>query len=290
MGPLGLHDGVQADAGVSQGPADRRGRSRLIGNAADGHLRLIPIEGDTAHLGLAGAGGGGIEVQLAFAQLKAVGCRLEGLVALMAGDQAAHLDFAGGDQTQVDAALGQGVEQARGHTGSTHDSGTGNAELGHPGLGAQGRPSRLGIHGVQDALADRLGVLQLSLRHGEGDVVAAAFVGGLNDQIHAQARTGEGFKQLSGDPRAIGHVGERENGLIGLQLRSIHGLAQLQSFAATPMAGAVAGEQRARGIAPARAHHQRDAVVPSDLDSPGVQDSGAEARQLEHFVAGHRLH
>ena len=87
-------------------------------------------------------------MQLPLVQFKAVGCCLKGFVALMTRDQAAHLHFAGGAQAQVDAPLGQGVEQACRHPRTAHDSCASDAQLGHPGLGAQGGAGRGGIHGV----------------------------------------------------------------------------------------------------------------------------------------------
>ena len=138
MGALRLHDRIEADAGVRQGPAHRRGRAGAIGDAPHRHLGLIQVEGHTAHLRFPGTGGGGVEPQLLLPQLEAAGGGLEGLVALVARHQAAHLHLAGGDQPQVDALFGQGVEQPGRHPRAPHDAGPGDAQFGHAGLGAQG--------------------------------------------------------------------------------------------------------------------------------------------------------
>ena len=193
---LRLHDRIEADAGIGEHPAYGRGRAGFIGDAAHGHLGLIPVERHTAHLGCAGAGWGWVEMQLPLAQLKALGCGLQGFAALVTGHQAAHFHFAGGDQAQVDAALGQGVEQAGRHAGAPHDPGAGDAQLGHAAFSADRGALGAGAHGRQHFAAHQLGPIQLRLGHGEGDVVGEAavvaaaggvgFVGGLHDQIHVQ--------------------------------------------------------------------------------------------------------
>ena len=136
MAALRLHDGIEADAGVGQHTAYGRGGAGLIRDSANSHLGLIPVEGHAAHFRFARTRWRRIEVELPFVEFKALSCRLQGLAALMACHQTAHLHLAGGDQAQVDASLGKGVEQASRHTGTPHDPGTGDAQFGHTALGA----------------------------------------------------------------------------------------------------------------------------------------------------------
>jgi len=282
--PLRLHDRIHADARVGQGRAEGRRGAGPVGHMAHAHLGLVAIEGDTTHLRLAGAGGGGVDLQLPLRQLEGFAGGPQRLAAHGGCDHAAHLHFAGGDQTQVDALPRQGVEQAGGNAGAAHDPSATDAQLAHAALGHQ-----LAAHGVDEFGADPAGILEIRFRHRESDVVAVALVGGLNDQIHIHIAGGEGFEQAGGDAGLIGHMGEGEHGLPFHQLRTIHRTAQFQAFAAD-RPGTPAGEGRAGFIAPAGAHHQGDAVVAGDLHGAGVEHGGAEAGQFEHLVAADLFH
>ena len=85
---------------------------------------------------------------------------------------------------------------------------------------------------IQHLLAHCTGQLEIRFRHGEGDVIAAALMGGLNDQVHIDSRLGEGFKQACGNSRLIGNAGEGENGLSVHFLHPIHRAAELEAAAA----------------------------------------------------------
>jgi len=84
-------------------------------------------------------------------------------------------------------------------------------------------------------------------------------------------------------------VGEGDHGLTLHRVHAVHWAAQFQAAAADGPCVA-AGESCARGIAPARAHHQSYAVVTGDLHSPGVQHRGAQAGQFQHLVAADGRH
>ena len=85
-------------------------------------------------------------------------------------------------------------------------------------------------------------------------------------------------------------MGQGQHGLVGVELGAIHGLPQLQTLPAAAAARGIAGEQGAGLIAPAGAHHQWHAVVAGDLHSARMQHGRAQAGQLEHLVAGDRVH
>ena len=70
MGALGLNDGVQAHPGVRESTANRRGRSRLIGNAPP---PIIPKLPDPPHLGTKGLEPGDeFEIKLGRKQIKLI--------------------------------------------------------------------------------------------------------------------------------------------------------------------------------------------------------------------------
>ena len=179
MDALGLHDRVEADAGVGEGPAHCRSGAGAIGHTAHGNLGLIPIEGYPPHGGIIAVAGLAVVVELLIAQFKGFGRRAQGFGALVIGNQTAHLDLAGGDQAQVDAAAGQGVKQAGGYAGAAHDPGPGDAELGHAALGRE--LGQVGSHGRQHFTAHELGPIELMGGQGKSDVVGAPLMGGLHD-------------------------------------------------------------------------------------------------------------
>ena len=178
----------------------------------------------------------------------------------------------------------EGVEQVCCDARSPHDSGSADAQLCQPAFCRQ-----LTTEFVEHALAHLAGQVQVCLGDGEGDVIAAALMGGLNDQIHIDAGVRQGFEQTGSDARLIGDVGEGQERLAIHFLRSIHRTAQLQP-AVTDRTGGAAGEPGAWRIAPARANHQVDTVIPCDLHSPWMQNRGTEAGQLQHLVATDRFH
>ena len=90
--------------------------------------------------------------------------------------------------------LAQAVEQQRRDARAAHDAGPTDAELGHAALGSQ-----LSAKAVEHATADRTGLLEIGFGDGEGDVVAAALVGGLNDQVHVDGGRGQRFEQTGRD-------------------------------------------------------------------------------------------
>ena len=124
VGALGLDDGIEADAGIGQGPAHRCCGAGAIGESAHTHLGLIQIQGHTADGRISQVAAGGVAIQLLLRQLKHLGGSPQGLGALMARHQATHLHFAGGDQAQVDASLRQGVEEFGGHPWPAQDAGS----------------------------------------------------------------------------------------------------------------------------------------------------------------------
>ena len=103
MGALGLHDRVEADAGVGQGAADGRGGAGAIGQAPHCHLGLIAVEGNAANSRIPLMAGPGIAAQLLIRQLKGFGGGPQGPIRLVSSHQAAHLHLAGSNQAQVDA-------------------------------------------------------------------------------------------------------------------------------------------------------------------------------------------
>ena len=252
MGALGLDDRIEADAGIGQGSAHGGGGAGTIGQPPQRHLGLVAIQGHAAHGRLAQLTDQRILAQLALLQFEGLGGGPERLGPLLAGHQTTHLHLAGGDQAQVDAGAGQGVKQPGGHSGPAQNPGPGDAQLGHRPLGRELGAARtqLGPHAGQHLAAHQLGPIQISGRQREGDVVAAALLGGLHDQVHIQPRGAQGLEQQRGHPRPIGYMGEGQHRLSALQFRPIHRPAQLKPSAAD-RSGAAAGEPGAGGIAPA---------------------------------------
>ena len=234
MEALRLHDGIEADRRIGQGTADGGGGAGTIGHPPHGDLGLVAVEGHAAHRRCIQAAELGVEPQLALLQLEGFGGGPQGPLPLVAGHQAAHLHLAGGDQAQVDAGAGQGVEQTGRHPRPAHDAGTGDAQLGQAGLGAQlgAADAQRRAHRRQHFTAHQLGPVEIGSGQGEGDVVGGALVGGLHDQVHIEASGAQGFKQLGGHAGAIGHVGQGDHRLLLIQLGAIHRLAQLQAAVA----------------------------------------------------------
>ena len=146
-------------------------------------LRLIPVEGDPTHLRFASVADGWIELHLRILQFEGLTHGLQRLASIRSVNHAAHLHFAGGDQPQIDALLRQTREQTGGDAGATHHPRAADAQLRHPPFGREISPQAL-----QQTCTDVLGPLQICLRHGEGDVVAAALMGRLDDQIDVDVR------------------------------------------------------------------------------------------------------
>ena len=222
-------------------------------------------------------------LELVIIQFKHLRSGAQGFGGLFALNQAAHLHFTGGDHAQADAHLAEPVKQLGGNSRSPHDPGPANAEFGQPALHLQLTAF------AQVLAAEGLSCRQLSLRQGEGDVIAAAVVGGLHDQVDVQASSAEPFKQASGHPGFIGYMGQGHHGLAFQQFRPVHGLAQLQTFAANPPAR-LTEQARAWLVAPTGSHDQRHAVVSGDFHRPWVQNSRTQAGQLQHFIAAHLSH
>ena len=84
-------------------------------------------------------------------------------------------------------------------------------------------------------------------------------------------------------------MGEGQHGLVGFQLGTVDGFAQLEPGAADRF-GLAAGEAGAGGFAPAGAHYQGYAVVAGDFHRSGMQHRSPQAGQLEHFVTADLVH
>ena len=281
---LRLNDGIEADAPFRQGGAQGCRGAGSVRHMAHRELGLITVEGDSAHFGLVRAAQLRIQLHLCVRHIEGL---LDGLQRLAAGggiDHAAHLHFAGGDQPQVDPLLRKAIEQVGGDAGTPHDPGTTDAEFGQSPLGRQ-----LSAQAVEHRLAHRAGTVQLGFCHREGDVVAAALVGGLDDQIHVDARRREGLEQACGDAGLIRDVGEGQHGLSFHLLHTIHGAAQFQAVLAD-RSFAAAGEQRSGLVTPTRTHPHGNAVVAGNLHRPRVQHRGPQAGQFQHLVAAHLRH
>ena len=123
MGALRLNDRVEADAGIRERPADRGCGARPVRHAPHHHLHLVAVKGHAPHGGTVRVAGSGAMPDLMVGQLEGRGGGPQGLAPLTPLHQAAHLHLAGGDQPQVDAQPGQGVEQPGRHPGSAHDPG-----------------------------------------------------------------------------------------------------------------------------------------------------------------------
>ena len=192
MGALRLHDRIEADAGIGQGAADGRGGAGSIGQALHRHLGLAAVEGDAAHGGIAELAGARVGTQVLLGQFEGLAGCPQGLLPLLPVDKATHLHLAGGDQPQVDAVAGQGVEQLGRHARPAHDSGTGDAQLGQARLGPE--LGAAGVQGCQHFPAHQLGPVGFGRGQGEGDVVGGAFMGGLHDQVDVEAGIAQGLK------------------------------------------------------------------------------------------------
>ena len=118
--------------------------------------------------------------------------------------------------------LTQAVEQPGGNARAPHDSGPADAELRQPCFGCQ-----IAAQLIENLLAHSAGQREIRFGHREGDVIAAAFMGGLNDQVHIDSRIGEGFKQSCGNTGLIGNVGEGDHSLSAHFLHPIHRTAEL---------------------------------------------------------------
>ncbi len=188
---------------------------------AHGELDLVPVEGDAAHGGIRELAAERLTTQLAFLQFERFGRGPQGLGAFTTGHHATHLHLTGGDQPQVDAQARQGVEQAGGDAGAPEDPGPGNADLGHVGLAAE--HGVFSAHLLQHLAADLAGPLQVAFGQGEGDVVAAAVLAGLHDQIHIQIGRAQGLEQLGRHPRPIGYVREGQHRLGQFQFGPVDG-------------------------------------------------------------------
>ena len=96
--------------------------------------------------------------------------------------------------------LRQTGEQSGGDAGAPHHPRAADAQLGHASFGREISPEALKQSGT-----DVLGPLQIRFRHGEGDVVAAALMGRLDDQINVDVRPGQRLEQTGGDAGLIGN-------------------------------------------------------------------------------------
>jgi len=132
---LRLDDGIEADAVVGEGGTESCGGAGAVGNVAHTQLHLIAIQSNPADLWFASTVLGWVQRDLGVIKVKGILHGLQGLAAGAGINHAAHLHFAGRDQAQIDALLGQAGEQAGGNAGAPHDSSAADAEFGEAAFG-----------------------------------------------------------------------------------------------------------------------------------------------------------
>jgi hypothetical protein len=198
------------------------------------------------------------------------------LIRLVLGDHDRDLDLRRADQLEVDARLGQRIEQRRGHAAVGAHADTDDRQL---------RDAVVEFDGAADFLEDGceafLHLGNLGERHRESQVRDAAATDVLHNHVDVDIRIGQRTEDLG---RGAGLVGDAADDDLGLVL--VHGDAADHDLFHV---GDFLFHDGSWVVVERGADFKDDAVLRGELDRARLHDLRAERRQLEHLVVGDLL-
>ena len=137
----------------------------------------------------------------------------DGLFGVLGAEEDGNADFAGGDQFDVDARVGEGAEHEGGVAGGGLHAGADQADFGEIVVAKEFFRAEFAGEG----LGDFAGLIEIAVGDGEGEVGEAVFAGVLDDGVDGDAGIGEGAEELGGDAGSVGDVAEGEGGDIAVE-------------------------------------------------------------------------